>query len=118
MSLTKKRIESKARKLGWEARFGIQKNWSSGKSDKYVEFLGVSPRGEELVFTEFYQVLGDIPVLLFERYNDFDKDEHVLSLLEAKRNGFGGVPGVCELADDAKEIEQMILELSAMLNPT
>lgn len=47
--------------------------------------------------------------------DDFDGDEHVEELIEAKRNGFRGVPSVSILVHDAEAIQEMLDELAYAL---
>ena len=42
---------------------------------------------------------------------EFDPEEHVEQLLEAKRNGFRGVPSAYRLAKDADSIQQYLDEI-------
>lgn len=46
-----------------------------------------------------------------EYYEEFDTEDHVMGLMEAKKNGFRGVPSLKELVEDADAIEKMIEEL-------
>lgn len=49
-------------------------------------------------------------------YECFDTEEHVTMLLEAKNNGLAGVPDVETLVKDAKEIDNMIRQLSKFVD--
>ena len=77
-----------------------------------MDFERESPAGEDVILTEFYDRLDDIPGKLYERYDGFDIDDHVGMWLEAKRNGTHGVPGAAKLVEDGKWQEQAILDLS------
>ncbi len=68
-----------------------------------------SDEGEE-INVEVHDPEGpyDVYVALTDEYDAFDVDEHVMDLLEAKRNGVAGIPGVRALVDDAEMIEQKL----------
>lgn len=115
MAKSKKQIiQDAAENLGWSASFETQKD-QNGKIEKYVAFNGCSEAGEDLELIEFYDTLDDIPEKLFERYQDFDTEEHVTMWLEGKRKGVRCVPDVETLVKDAKWVESFILELSEAL---
>lgn len=83
--------------------------WSLDESDGMVEFETWSPAGENFIF--------DVPVKnvaegVREFSRTFDTEEHVTELLEAKRNGFAGVPGVKTLVEDADAIQEMLEDLA------
>ena len=111
MSVTKAAVAAAAEKLGWSVRFDTQKSWSTGREEKYAEFEGCSPAGEDLIFTEFYHSLSDLPSLLYERYTDFDAEQHAMENYGAK----GAPDSLRVLLDDADAIEGMILDLSESL---
>lgn len=46
-----------------------------------------------------------------EYYETFDPEDHVMGLMEAKKNGLSGVPRLKELVEDADNIEKMIEDL-------
>jgi len=48
-------------------------------------------------------------------YNSFDIEENVYLMLEAKRNGFGGVPGVVDLVHNEEYKENALKEFSEKL---
>lgn len=114
MKYTKDFVISQAEKLGWSVRFGEQKSGTTGKTEKYAEFENYSPAGENLVFTEFYDSLSELPVLLRERYSDFDPEEHAVAWFQAENRG--QPRSIRGLLDDADEIEKMIWDLSAALS--
>lgn len=45
-------------------------------------------------------------------YEGYDIEEEVTNWLEAKRNGFRGVPGVLELVEECKTIDKTLKELA------
>lgn len=49
---------------------------------------------------------------------NFDVDDHVHMLLDAKRSGLSGVPDVRTLVDDAEAIQEMLEELATALECT
>ena len=111
----KKIIEDTVEELDWSVSFETQKGHTTGKMEKYASFSGYSQAGEDLEFVEFYDSLDELPMKLFERYQDFDTEEHVKMWLEGKSNGVGGVPDVETLVKDANWIENFLLELSEAL---
>ena len=123
MAKSKKRIiEDVTESFGWQAGFHKQKKkmynggkWDKEATEKYVTFSGYSNAGEDLEFVEFYDRLDEIPEKLFERYQDFDVDEHVEMWLEGKMYGVKGVPSARVLVEDAEWIEQFILKLAETL---
>lgn len=115
MAKSKKQIiEEVVESFDWSVRFETQKG-QNGKTEKYVAFDGFSDAGEDLELIEFYDNLCEIPDKLFERYEDFDVEEHVSMWLEGKQNGVRCVPDVETLVKDAKWIENFILELAEAL---
>lgn len=115
MAKSKKRIiEETVETFDWTVRFETQKG-QNGKTEKYVAFDGYSEAGEDLELIEFYDRLDDIPCKLYERYQDFDIEEHVEMWLEGKSNGVRDIPDVKTLVKDAEWIENFILELSYAL---
>lgn len=89
---------SKAKELGWEVDID-ESGW---------EFKKYSPAGEDF----FFGVSGeDVVAEVLEYYETFDTEDHVMGLMEAKNNGFRGVPGLKELVEDADAIEKMLEEL-------
>ena len=91
-------LVSKAEELGWKVN--IDENcW---------EFQKYSPAGEDF----WLSISGeDVVDELLEYYEEFDTEDHVMGLMEAKKNGFRGVPSLKELVEDADAIEKMIEEL-------
>lgn len=78
-------------------------------SGGYVDLENWSPEGEDLIISVDK---NDLVGSLFDNYQCFDKDEHVKMLLDAKSNGFSGVPDVDTLVEDADNILQMYKELA------
>lgn len=80
--------------------------------DGYVDLRQYSPAGEDFGFT----VEADDFVDNVKQYvMGFDAEEHVMELMEAKKNGFAGVPSLRELLDDADSIDDMLNELMSCL---
>ena len=99
---------------GWTVRFNMQKIPSADCEEikeKYVEFYQESPAGQDFGFTVYYEELEDIAEKVFFYWQDYDIEEEVRMFLEAKQNGFAGVPDVVTLVKDQQEIENMIEEL-------
>lgn len=91
-------LVEKAEELGWKVNTE-EKSW---------EFEKHSPAGEDFIFC----VYGDDVVKeILEYYEEFDTEDHVMGLMEAKKNGFAGVPNLKEQVKDADAIESMIEEL-------
>lgn len=99
----------KAVELGWKVVFDKQEN------GKYAEFYKYSPAGEYFGFTVWYENIEELPNEVYEYYIGFDTEEHIETLIEAKKNGFTGVPSIKELVEDADAIDEMIEELSDAL---
>lgn len=83
---------------------------SSYTDDGRVELEWFTPAGEDFLICAEVQNFADS---LYEFYEDFDVDEHVEMLLEAKRHGLGGVPGVSVLVRDAEKIDRFLELLSS-----
>ena len=83
-------------------------DWSVSVGDGYWEFCKVSPAGEDFGFG----ITGeDVVDELLEYYEEFDTEDHVMDLMEAKKNGLSGVPSLKELVEDADAIDSMIEDL-------
>lgn len=86
--------------------------WSWEEDADTVELEKWSPAGEDIVVTVSKDdVVGGVRGFS----NGFDTEEHITELLEAKRNGFGGVPDVKTLVEDADAIQGMLGELAMAL---
>lgn len=83
--------------------------WSCTDTGRDVELENWSPAGEDLII---YVEKSDLVGSLFDNYQYFDKGEHIKTLLDAKANGFRGVPDVDILVEDADDILQMYKELA------
>lgn len=95
----------------------------SNLKESYLEFEGSSPAGEDISFSidfdasklpceQIQEIIDD----LGSYYECFDTEEHVTMLLEAKNSGLSGVPDVETLVKDAKEIDDMIRQLSEFVD--
>lgn len=77
--------------------------------DDSVEIGKYSPAGED--FSTVVEVDGDaFPDHVFDAAHEFDTEEHVEMLLEARRNGFSGVPDMETLVEDADAIQNMLYD--------
>ena len=76
------------------------------------EFEKFSPAGEDFCFTVYAKNLVELKAELQSYYEDFDREDHVFELLEAKRNGFRGVPDLDTLVQDSQDIEDMLEALA------
>lgn len=70
-----------------------------------------SPAGEEIDVPVYLDSEDEITLQLFKLYDSFDEDDHIYMLLEAKKNGFEGVPCIRELVDDTVAISDMYKQL-------
>lgn len=95
----------------------------SNLKESYLQFEGGSPAGEDISFSvnfnanklpceQIQEIIDDLD----SYYECFDTEEHVTMLLEAKNNGLAGVPDVETLVKDAKEIDNMIRQLSEFVD--
>ena len=93
--------------------------WSINLTDeggeKFAEFEKWSPAGEDIVFSVAYQDAGSLAYEVAVYADNFDAEEHVREMLNAKRSGFAGIPGVRVLVEDADAIETMLRELADAL---
>ena len=78
----------------------------------YWEFEKFSPAGEDFCFTVYAKNLVELKAELQYYYENFDREDHVYELLEAKRNGFRDVPDLDTLVEDSQAIEDMLEELA------
>ncbi len=77
----------------------------------YVSFY--SRQGEEInVEVNKVDYPYDVYKALYNAYEEFDVDDHVMDLLDAKRNGVSGIPGVQQLVADAEMIEATLDKLA------
>ena len=84
-------------------------DWSCKDSGSDVVLENWSPAGEDLII---YAEKSDLVGSLFDNYQYFDKGEHIKTLLDAKANGFAGVPDIDTLVEDADDILLMYKELA------
>lgn len=82
------------------------------ENDSYWEFEKYSPAGEDFCFSIQAKNLMELKGELQYYYEEFDREDHVFELLEAKRNGFRGVPDLDTLVQDSQDIEDMLEELA------
>ena len=83
-------------------------DWKVEIDEHCWEFQKYSPAGEDF----WFGVNGDDVVdEVLEYYETFDTEDHVMGLMEAKKNGLSGVPRLKELVEDADSIEKMIEDL-------
>lgn len=77
--------------------------------DGYVQLGKYSPAGED-----FFIIVnvGNLVDEIRDYSDSFDTERHVHDLLDAKDNGFGGVPSLKELVEDADAIQEMLEELA------
>lgn len=98
-----KALKCKVEELEW--------NWYDC-DDGYVELEKSSPAGEDFWITVN---AGNLVDEIRSVCNCFDPEAHVHELLDAKANGFGGVPCLKELVEDADAIQEMLEELADAL---
>ena len=78
-----------------------------------VELGKHSPAGEDFSF--YVGNKENLAEEAREYADDFDIEEHVRELLNAKANGFAGVPDLKTLVEDADDIKGMLDELADAL---
>lgn len=89
-------------------------DWSFEMDEAVIEFYKSSPAGEDFGFSITFREEDSFDDLLHELYDvyfGFDTEEHVSELLEAKNNGFPGVPDIETLVEDANNINEMLSDL-------
>ena len=100
----KKYIE---KQLDWSISDCHFSDWVGWELSQY------SPAGEDFFFTIEHN--NDIATAIKEicdyAYN-FDQDKHIEMHIEARNNGFSGVPSTRELVEDADAIQNMLNELA------
>ncbi len=85
-----------------------------GSHDYEIEFS--SDAGEDVVISlNTDGSAEDFAAKMREAADDFDEDEHVESLLEAKQNGFQGVPSISILVKDAESIKEYYENLATAI---
>lgn len=92
-------------------------DWSCWEDEHGGVELGKhSPAGED--FSSYVGNKENLAEEAREYADDFDIEEHVRELLNAKANGFAGVPDLKTLAEDADDIKGMLDELADALEET
>ena len=86
--------------------------WYVSVESNYFEFEKYSSAGEDFIFSIIATSLKQLQENLKEFYETFDREDHVFKLLEAKRNGFRGVPDLDTLVQDSQDIEDMLEKLA------
>ena len=94
-----------AENLGWCV-------YRDTEDSQYWEFEQMTPAGEDFCFTIYANTLIELKTALQDYYDTFDREDHIFELLEAKRNGFRGVPDLDTLVEDSQAIEDMLEELA------
>lgn len=98
------KLLEKAEELGWS-------HWEDESGG--VELEKHSPAGEDFLF---YACDKENLAEEAREYADgFDAEEHVRGLLNAKVDGFAGVPDIKTLVEDADDIQEMLNELADAL---
>ena len=103
------KIKKVAEMLDWSVDIDEQ------NGEAYIEFEKDSPAGEDFVFSAYGDDMEKMTANVEDYASCFDEEEHVRELLNAKANGFSGVPSARELVDDADEIKKMLNELAGAL---
>lgn len=91
-------------------------------SEIELEMHGDNPEGEdwfEYLYIENPETEKELIELLYAEvlscYGSFDVEEHVYNMLDAKRNGFSGVPGVVDLVHNEEYKENALKEYADKL---
>ena len=103
------KVVETAENLGWTI-------YQDAELSDYWEFEKFSPAGEDFCFTVYAKNLTELKGELQYYYESFDREDHVYEHLEAKRNGFRGVPDLDTLVQDSRDIEDMLEELAMEVN--
>lgn len=104
MKKLKKKYLTALEKLDWTV--------SGYTDDGRVELEKYSPAGEDFLMCV---EVKNFPAAVLKYWEEFDADDHVEELIEAKRNGFRGVPRASVLVKDAEAIDDMLKELADAL---
>lgn len=104
MKKLKKKYLNTLEKLDWTV--------SGYTDDGMVELEKYSPAGEDFLMCV---EVKNFPAAVLKYWEEFDADDHVEELIEAKRNGFQGVPRASVLVKDAEAINDMLKELADAL---
>ena len=84
-----------------------QLGWSAARDSEGIEFNQGTPAGEDFYFYAFGEDAGTLADAIQRAYMDFDCDEHVKHIMLGT-----GVPSIPTLVEDAKCIENMMMQLS------
>lgn len=101
---TYERMLNKAEELGWS-------HWEDESGG--VELGKYSQAGEDFLFYVYSK--KNLAEEVREFADDFNIEEHVHGLLDAKDRGFAGVPDIKTLVEDADNIQEMLDELADAL---
>lgn len=101
---TYEKLLDKAEELGWS-------HWEDENGG--VELEKHSPAGEDFLFYACDK--GNLAKEAREYADAFDIEEHIRGLLNAKADGFAGVPDLKTLVEDADDIQKMLDELADAL---
>lgn len=88
--------------VGWKLKeAGIKYNWCTDITIK-------NPKTKK-------ELIETLHEKMWELYDDFDVEEETYLMLEAKRNGFQGVPGVVDLVHNEEYKENALKEFAEKL---
>ena len=99
------KVVETAENLGWTI-------YRDDELSNYWEFEKSSPAGEDFCFAVYAKDLVELKEELQSYYDYFEREDHVFEHLEAKRNGFHGVPDLDTLVQDSRDIEDMLEKLA------
>ena len=112
MQLTVRGILRIAEKFGWDWALSKETDSKTGKiTEKWVTFRQGTPAGEDFFIDFQYKNAQDLAGQIYEYKFDFDEEQHVMELMEAKQNGFAGVPDIKTLVEDAEWIQKALDDL-------
>lgn len=78
-------------------------------NEEYVHLNFFSNAGEDIHFTV---TIKNFKNEIWEYYENFDPNEHVEMWIEAKKNGYKGVPNIRTLVFDADKIDEKLENLA------
>ena len=90
----------------------VDVNELSESNGHFAECEWQTPAGEDFIFTINAESTKEFVKELSTYAEEFDEEEHVEMLWEAKKNGFMGVPSLKELVQDADEIKQFLNDIA------
>lgn len=92
-----------------DSKVELEMNGDNPEGEDWFEYLDIeNPETEEDLLYELYtEVLSC--------YKSFDVEEHVYNMLDAKRNGFSGVPNVVDLVHNEEYKENALKEYADKL---